>query len=207
MLSLVSEVKDLGNRVRVDAEMLAHGSHFVGEADFHRVIAVGKILDHFSDRNGRLVESAGSVFVKFAQRCEMLGVAGSKNGVGRVQEVGDRAAFAHELRVIANREIRSALLAAFFFEDGEHDGFGGSGQHRTAQNKNVRRFFLADGGADFPGNALDVAEVELAIFQAGRSNADERDFGIQHGRGGVGGRGKAARRGALRQPFRSCALR
>ena len=52
----------------------------------------------------------------------------------------------------------------------------------------MRRFFLADGGADFPGNVLDVAEVELAIFQAGRSDADERDFGIKHGCRGVGGR-------------------
>src|SRR4029077_13945479 len=32
---------------------------------------------------------------------------------------------------------------------------------------------------------LDVAEIKLAIFQAGRSDADERDFGIKHGCGSV----------------------
>src|ERR1035437_8134845 len=165
--------KNFGDRLRVDAEMLAHGSHFVGEADFQRVIAVGKVLDHFGDRDGRLVESAGSVLVEFAQRREVVGVAGSEDGVGRVEEVGDGAAFAHELRVIADGEILAALLAAFFFQDGEHDGLGGSRQHRAAHNNNMRRFLLPDGAADFPGNALDAAEVELAIFQAGRSDANE----------------------------------
>src|SRR6266404_3167864 len=173
--------KNFRDRVRVDAEMLAHGSHFVGEANFQRVITVGKIFHHFSNRDGRLVESARSVLVKLAQRREVLGVAGAENGRGRVQEVGDGAAFAHKLRVVANGEVLAAFLAALFFKDGEDDRFVCSGEHRTAQNKNVRRFFLADGGADFPGNALDVAEVELAIFQARRSDADERDFRIQHG--------------------------
>src|SRR5258707_11291 len=108
--------KNLRDRVRIDAEMLAHGSHFVGEADFERVVAVGEILDHFGDRDGRLVERARSVLVKLAQRREVLGVAGAENGIGRVQEVGDRAAFAHELGVIANGEVLAAFLAALFFK-------------------------------------------------------------------------------------------
>src|SRR5271167_1434201 len=116
----------------------------------------------------------------------MAGVTGTENGVGRVEEVGDGAAFAHELRVIANREILAALLAAFFFKNRENDLLGGSSEHRAAQNKNVRRIFLADRRSDLPRYVLDVAEVELAIFQAGRSNADERDFGIQHSYGRVG---------------------
>ena len=52
----------------------------------------------------------------------------------------------------------------------------------------MRRIFLADGRTDFPGNLLDVAEIELAIFQTGRSDANERDFGIEHGLGRVSGR-------------------
>ena len=190
IFSLVSEVKISCDRVRVDAKMLAHGPHLVGETNFHRVIAVGKILDHFGNRNGRLVQRAGRVFVKFAQRRKVVSVAGSENRIRRIQKVGDRAAFAHELRVIANRETLAALLAAFFFQNGEHDSFGGSRQYCAAQNKNVRRLFLADGGSDFPGHVLDVAEVEFAIFQAGCTYADERDFGIQHSRGGVGSRPK-----------------
>ena len=193
--------------MRVDAEMLAHGAHFVGEADLHRVIAVGEILDHLGDRNRRLVKSAGSVFVKFAQWREVLSIARSENGVGRIEKVGDRAAFAHELGVVADGEILATFLAAFLFEDGKHHGLGGSGQYRAAQNKNVRRFFLPDGGADFAGNVLDVAEIELAIFQAGRSDADERDFGIQHGCGRIGGGMQQVRRGVPRRPSRSCALR
>src|SRR5467141_2370212 len=81
--------KNLRDRVRVDAEMLAHGSHFVGEADFQRVITVGKILDHFGDGDGRLVKSSWSVLVKFEKRRQVTGIAGSENGVWRVQEVGN----------------------------------------------------------------------------------------------------------------------
>jgi hypothetical protein len=40
-----------------------------------------------------------------------------------------------------------------------------------------------------------VAEIEFAIFQAGHSDADKRDFGIQHGCGGVGG---SVQKGAVR---------
>src|SRR5271169_6206237 len=111
--------------MRIDAEMLAHGSHFVGETDLQRVITVGKILDHFSDWDRRLVERAGSILVKLAQRREVTGVAGSENRVGRVQEVGDGTAFTHELGVVANGEILTALLAAFSFKNGEHNGLGG----------------------------------------------------------------------------------
>jgi hypothetical protein len=58
--------KDLGDLVSIDAEVLANRSHLVGEANFHRVIAVGKILDHLRNRNTRLVEGAGGFFVKLA---------------------------------------------------------------------------------------------------------------------------------------------
>src|SRR5450755_1145152 len=103
----------------------------------------------------------------------MVRIARSENGVRRVQKVSDRAAFAHELRVVAKGESLTALLAAFFFQDGKHNRFGGSSQDRTPQNKNMRRLFLPDGGADFPRNMFDVAEVKLAIFQAGGSDANE----------------------------------
>jgi hypothetical protein len=117
----------------------------------------------------------------------MLSVACSENSVGRIQKVPNRAAFAHELGVIANGKILAAFLTTFFFEYGEHHSFRGSSQHRAAQNKNVRRFFLADYRGDLASNVLDVAEIEFAIFQAGRSDADERDLGIQHGCGRIGG--------------------
>src|SRR6266403_2410105 len=83
--------KNLRDRVRVDAEMLAHGSHFVGEANFQRVITVGKIFHHFSNGDGRLVERARSVLVKLAQRRDVWGGAGSVSSMRREQEVVDVA--------------------------------------------------------------------------------------------------------------------
>jgi hypothetical protein len=51
----------------------------------------------------------------------------------------------------------------------------------------VRSFFLAHGRANFFGNVLDVAEIELPAFQARRPHADKRYFGIQHRLSCVGG--------------------
>ena len=49
----------------------------------------------------------------------------------------------------------------------------------------MRRLFLADGRADLSRPRLDMAEVEFAVFQARRPDADKRHFGIQHSGGGV----------------------
>src|SRR5260370_34429201 len=94
--------ENVGPCVGVNAEMRAQGYHFIGEADFQRVITVRKILYHFGDGNGRLVESAGSVLVELAQRRQVVGRAGSRNGVGRAEEGGDGAAFARDLRLVRN---------------------------------------------------------------------------------------------------------
>jgi len=153
--------------VGIDAEVLAQGSHFVGKADFERVIAVGKILDHFGHRNGRLVELAGSVLVKFSQRREMLAITGSEDRVGRIEEIGDSTAFAHELRVIAKGKIASAFPTALFFQDGEHDGLGGTGQHGAAKNEDVRRFLSAKGGPISPATLSMWLRSSLPFFRLG----------------------------------------
>ena len=129
--------EDLRDRLCVHAQVFTHRAHLVGETDFHGVIAVRKILDHFRHRNRRLVKSAGRVLIKLAQRRKMVAVTRPENRVGRIQEICHRAAFAHELRVVADREVPATLLAAFFFQDRQDDGLGSPRQHRAAQNENV----------------------------------------------------------------------
>src|SRR5208282_6878734 len=118
----------------------------------------------------------------------MIRIARSQNSVRRVKKVGHGTAFTHELRVITNREALSAPLAAFSFQDREHHRFGGSSQNRAAQDKHVWRLLLPDGRANLPRHVLDVAKIELAIFQAGRSDADKRYLRIQYRRSGIGRR-------------------
>src|SRR5882757_2687849 len=108
----------------------------------------------------------------------MFGILCAENGIRWLVKVGDGAAFAHELRVVANRKILTSAEPARVLKGGNYQRFRGSRQYCTAQDDDVVRFFLLQGSANFADNALDVSQIELAAALAGRAYADERYIGL-----------------------------
>ncbi len=137
--------------------MLAERADFIGESDFHGVVKIGNVLHHFGDADGSFKRCRWKTSVEFAHGREVLRILRSENGVGRLQEVANGAAFAHELRVVADGEIHAATFAAGLLDGGNHQSFGRPWKDRAAQHDRVERRFLFQSGADFSGNMLDVA--------------------------------------------------
>src|ERR1700682_5149231 len=103
----------------------------------------------------------------------MFRILPSKNCVRRLKEVRDRAPFAHEFRVVANREVRTSAASACTLEDRNHQGFRGPRQHRAAENHNVMRFLFPQGGTDLARNLLNMTEVKLPATKAWSPHANE----------------------------------
>jgi len=87
------------------------------------VVEIGNILHHLGNPNRSFEHRARNLFVQLSQRREVFRILRPKNRVGRLQEIGNCAAFAHEFRVVANREIRPAFFAATSFDCGNHQRF------------------------------------------------------------------------------------
>ena len=98
-------------------------------------------LDGAGDRGG-IVTDTRVVQGRKRGYVEVTAVS-AEDGIGRIQKIGDGAAFAHEFGVIANREILSALLVARLLENGKDDSFSRTGENSTAQHDNMCRCFLA----------------------------------------------------------------
>src|ERR1035437_7079619 len=105
----------------------------------------------------------------------MRGVLGSKDCVWRLQEVGHRASLSHELRIVGNGKIGSSTPTARLLKNRPNHQLSGPRQHRAAQNEDMWGFFLLQRGANFPRNLLDMAQVELAIAQAGSADTHKRN--------------------------------
>ncbi len=110
----------------------------------------------------------------------MLGTLRSQNGIRRLQEVGDRASFAHEFRVVADGEIDTGLFPTSAFDGRNHQRFGRPGEDGAAQHNRVERSLLLESCADFARNVFDVAQIQFAALQAGCAHADEGDVRAQN---------------------------
>ena len=98
-----------------------------------------------------------------------------------LEEIGNRSAFPHELRIHADPEILSHFLAAGLLQCGYHDRFGRARQHRAAQHDQVKRILFLQNFANVPANRFDVAQVEFAVAETGRAHAKKRDIRVEHG--------------------------
>src|SRR5262249_20738822 len=100
--------------------MLAESSDLVGESNLDGVIEVRNVLHHLRHANGRLKRGRGDILIKLAQWSQMGGTSCTQNRVWRLEKVAYSASFAHELGIVANREIRTMLLAARAFDRRNH---------------------------------------------------------------------------------------
>src|ERR1700678_468291 len=148
---------------------------------------VADVLHHFGGAERGLKNFPRCPGVEFTKQCGMVIIAGSDDGHGRLHEVGYGSTFAHEFRVDTDAEIFPKLLPADALERRNHNGFGGSGQYRTAEHDQVKGIFLFQRFADAAANRLNVSEVELAAAQAGSADAEKRNVGFKHCGGRIRG--------------------
>ncbi|MNO86041.1 hypothetical protein D3C76_774300 [compost metagenome] len=162
---------------------------------------VAGVLDHLGDFD-RLADDRRVQFaVDLFQQVAGLRVQFADHGHRREVVVLDRGGFAEELRVVADAEIDTGLLARAVLDQRDHHVVHGARQYRAAHHHGVASAFLADRIADLAADRLDVAEIEIAVLLARRADADERHLGIQHRLLEVGGAGQATRLDALLQKF------
>src|SRR5882724_597443 len=108
----------------------------------------------------------------------MFRILRAENRIRWLVEVGDSAAFAHKFRVVADCKVFACAESAGVLERWDDQRFRGSRQNCAAQDDDVVRFFLLQGGADFTDYALDVSEVEFSAALAGCAYTDEGNVGL-----------------------------
>src|SRR2546428_2711586 len=114
-------------------------------------------------------------------------VGGADDGYGWVEEVCDCASFAHEFGIHANAEVFAHALATCFLQGGNHDRLCCARQDRAPQHNEMEGILFGQSAADPFTDGTDMAEVELAVAEAGRAHAEEGNLSVHDRVRGVGG--------------------
>ena len=164
----------------VDIELLADGTDLVTEGNLQRMVGVVDELDDFGNLRVDFDDLAPESRVHLFELVESPAVPAPDNRNRRVQEVGDRHAFAQEFRVRDHSEVDAFALAGDLLYQFAHRGVR-SGRNRTADDHNVERGL----GADCTGNGFhrrhEERGIQAAIRRIRRTDAQERDFRLEHG--------------------------
>ncbi len=101
----------------------------------------------------------------------MFRICGANDRHGRLQEIADGRALAHELRIYTDAEIVTELLATGLLQGGHDDGLRRAWQYRAPHDDQVKSVLFPQDLSDFPADRFNMTEVELPISQAWRTNA------------------------------------
>ena len=82
---------------------------------------------------------------------------------------------------MANADVRSRPFPGEFLKDGYHHPPHGSRQDSAANDHRMPLGFVLKRLADLFANTADVLQIQIAIWLAGRTDADERQLRLRNG--------------------------
>ena len=179
--------------VAVDARRLADRAHLVGETDLERVPDIVGVFDR---RGGAAIddETGGAVIrVEDFERVGGTRVHRANDRDLRIAKILDGGAFAQEFGVIAEAEILARLLAGMFAQHRNDVFLHHARQDRRAHHDHVLVALGPQRLADIGGDLKHVFEIEAAVRQARRADADEAELGVRRSPVHVGGGGEPSR--------------
>src|SRR6266446_8050207 len=88
-------------------------------------------------------------------------------------EIVDRASFAQKLGVVGKPEVHAGLLPGNLTQHRNHITVGRAGQNRAADNQHVIFTLEGEGASNVFASLKNIAEIEIAVVEARRSDADE----------------------------------
>src|SRR5260370_4777893 len=120
----------------------------------------------------------------------MARLLGAEHRRGWIEEIRHGAAFAEELRIVANREVHPRALPAGTLERRDYHGSRRTRQQRAPQHDGVMRTFKRQSLPDLAAYVLDVSQVEFAVRSGGRPDTGKGDVGLADGRTRIRGGGE-----------------
>ncbi len=178
--------EEIHHPVAVDLERLAQRADLVGEAHFQRVPGVVGVLHQLGGLDVGARERRREIGEQARRQVAAGAVQLADDGLGRVEEIVHRGAFAQEFRVEADAEIDAGAPPRAALERRQHQAAHGAGHQRAAHHHHRRARVIAQRGADLLGNAPQVIELDVAIGAARRADAHQEQVAAQDGGHGVG---------------------
>ena len=137
---------------------------------------IAGVLDHFRHRGGHHELAPAPLQRHLAHQSARSLVVGTQHDDAGLVVVTDRRAFAQELGIDRDAERFPSPPAHSALEHWRHHACQRAGQHRRTHGDRVEGPLLRDGPADHLADAHHLREVEIAIREARRADADEAEF-------------------------------
>ena len=174
--------EDVHHVVGVETEGSGDDADLVREADLQRVEGVVGVLDHLRDAQRHAIDRRLDPLVERRDRVPARLVVLPDHGLGRVEEVGERAALAEELRVHREPEPVARFEPRLPGDRRADERLRRAGQAGRAQDDRVpSRSAAREAAPDRHGHPLDRVRPEAAVRPRRGPDADQREVGLGHG--------------------------
>ncbi len=176
---------------------LAERADLVGEDHLGRVPGIVGVFDRLGGAGIGHVQLAGHILVELLQHPFGLRLGDADDDRARLAIVADRGAFAQELGKDGEAEIDVRFLTGAPLQSRLHHFGHRSRQHGRADDHHMEVGLARKHRADAFADPLHLPEVEIAVGEARRADADQRARTPHDRFAGMGGGPELAAAGAL----------